>query len=420
MAGENTVTSMEKALVKLYSSDATKLEINKNNPVWSRLRKLGDFEGSSYEHTVPLSYGQGIGVTVSDAIDQRSADEYERFSISRRKVYGVGTVSGELIRATKSKRGTVIGQALQTARDNNLENLKLFLRHSLWNNGGGALGRVKSGTISGSTLQLTNPDDTLWLGRGMKVIFSAGDGTSGSAKTTVFTISSINRETGVITFTGSVAGGGANDPANNDYMFRKGTFGQVLHGIPAWIPRTNTGLSTSFLGVNRSQDENYLAGLRHSTPTGASVMECLMLALQRCFRASIEPDLIALNPYDWMTLPMVNQPQVQYNRSGSGGQDLTIGFGQNVKIGAPYGMVEILPDPGVAQGDGWILTMDSWELHYAGDMFPELLKDDGVIVLREPTDDAYTWRYGAMGDIVCKAPRKNMYCALPAVTQPHP
>lgn len=419
MAG-NTTTTMEKALNKLYSADQTKLELNKNNPVWEKMKKVGDFEGSTLEHTVPLAYGQGIGPTVSDANDARTADEYERFSVSRRTVYGIGTVSGELIRATKSKRGTVIGQALQTSRDNNMENLKLFMRHSLWNNGGGALGRVKSGSISGSTLQLTSVDDTLWFYRGMKIVFSSGDGTSGSVKATAFTVSSVDRETGVITFTGSVAGGGGDDPANNDYAFRKGTFNKSFHGIPAWVPRTKTLAATTFLGVDRSQDVELLAGLRHETAKGSTVMECLMLALQRCFRSRIEPDIIALNPYDWMTLPMVNQAQVQYVRSGSGSQDLTIGFGKNVKIDGPFGPVGVVPDPGVAQGDAWILSSDTWEVHYAGDSFPELLKDDGVIVLREPDEDAYSWRYGAMGDIVCKAPRKNMYCALPAVTQPHP
>ncbi len=417
MAGENTVTTMEKALTKLFSGDATKIEINKNNPFWERLQKVGEFEGKTLDHSVPLAYGQGLGVTVADAVDQRSADEYEQFIVPRRVVYGVGSVSGELIRATKTKRGTTIGAALQTSRDNNLENLRLMLRHAMWDNGGGSLGRVKTGSISGSTLQLQKVDDTLWFGRGQKVVFSADDGTTGSAKTTVFTVSNVNRETGVITFTGSVAGGGGNDPANGDHIFRKGTFGKVLHGIPAWIPRSATGLSTPFLGVDRSQDPQYLAGLRHESAKGSSVMECLMFALQRCFRAGIEPDVIMLNPFDWMTLPMVNQGQVQYS---GGGQDLTIGFGKNVKIGGPFGMVDVLPDPGVQQGDGWLLTTDSWKLSFAGDMFPELLKDDGQIILREPNDDAYTWRYGAFGNIVCKAPRKNMYCALPATTEPHP
>lgn len=420
MAGENTVTTMEKALVKLYSADKTKLEIDAHNLVWQKIRKIGDFEGSSLDHTVPLSYGQGIGVTVADANDQRGADEYERFSVSRRSVYGIGTVSGELIRTTKTNRGTVIGQALQEARDNNLENLKLYLRHGLWNNGGGALARVKSGSISGSTLTLTNVDDTIWFGRGMKVQFSTDDGTSGSVKTTIFTVSKVNRETGVITFTGSVAGGGANDPANDDYVFRKGTFGKTLHGIPAWIPRTSALAATTFLGVDRSQDEQYLAGLRHESVKGASVQECIFLALQRCYRAGISPRLIPLNPYDWMTLPMVNQQQVQYVRNGSGGQDLVIGFGENVKVHGPYGPVEVVPDPGVQQGDGWLLTPESWELHYAGSAFPELLKDDGVMILREPNDDAYSWRYGALGNLVCKAPRKNMYFKLPDVTEPHP
>lgn len=413
MAGENTITTLEKALTKLFSADQTKLELNKNNPTWEKLAKVADFEGNSIEHTVNLSFGQGIGVTIAEANDQRSADEYERFSVPRRVLYGVGSVSGEAIRATKTNKGRVLGAALQDARDNNLENLKLEIRHDLWSNGGGARGKVES--ISGSTITLTSVDDTQWLGRGMKIVFDDTDGTSGAAKTTVFTIDNVNTETGVVTFTDAVDGGGGNDPAVSDYLFRKGSFGKAFHGIPAWIPKTEALAATTFLGVDRSKDKRLLAGMRIVTVVGSTVQESCLNALERAFRGQVEPDVIVLNPYDWMSLPQVGQQQVQYTRGPGGSREpeLVIGFGRRVTINGPYGPVEVSCDPGVDQGDGWLLTNNSWKLRFAGDQFPEILDDDGNKITREANDDAYSWRYGAYGNIVCTAPRKNLYFKVP-------
>ena len=121
-----------------------------------------------------------------------------------------------------------------------------------------------------------------------------------------------------------------------------------------------------------------------------------------------------MHPDDLQAMVLTEQGQVQYTRSAAAGK-LEVGFnGESIRVVSPTGLaVDVYPDAGVKKGECWLLTGSSWEYHYAGGGFPELLQDDGVPMLRESDDDTYTWRLGAIGNLVCTAPSENMYVKLP-------
>ena len=414
IAGANTMTSFANALKKLYAPKVTEAKVYENNPTFSRVKKIGDWEGDgTYNVPIEYSYGQGVGPTIASAKSNRTADSFERFAVPQKDIYGIGSIDGKLIRNAKSSKGSQAGAALLRARNNNIKTFRRYLQHSLFSNGGGALGQVAS-IPSATTIQLSEPNDVVWFEKGMVIEFSTADGTSGAVKTNSFTISGVNRDDGILTFTANVNGGGGNDPAVADYMFRYGSFGLVPDGIPVYIPRTAALAATTKYGVTRANDPTRLAGLRHETAQGTTVKECLLLALARCAREGITPDVCPMHPDDLQAMVLTEQGQVQYTRSGAAGK-LEVGFnGESIRVVSPTGLaVEVYPEAGVKKGECWLLTLDTWEYHYAGGGFPELLQDDGVPMLRESDDDTYTWRLGAIGNLCCTAPQENMYVKLP-------
>jgi len=414
IAGSNSMSTFANVLKKLYAPSVTEAKVYQNNPTFAKIKKIGDWEGDgTYNVPIEYNYGQGVGPTIASAKSNRTADSFERFAVPQRDIYGIGSIDGKLIRNAKSSKGSQAGAALQRARDNNLKTLRRYLQHSLFSNGGGSLAQVGS-IPSATTIQLLEPNDVVWFEKGMVIEFSTADGTSGAVKTNSFTVASVNRDTGVITFTANVNGGGGNDPAVNDHMFRFGSFGQVPDGIPVYVPKTAAEAATTKYGVVRANDVTRLAGLRHVTAQGATVKECLLLALARCAREGISPDSCPMHPDDLQAMVLTEQGQVQYTRSAAAGK-LEVGFnGESIRVVSPTGLaVDVYPDAGVKKGECWLLTGSSWEYHYAGGGFPELLQDDGVPMLRESDDDTYTWRLGAIGNLVCTAPSENMYVKLP-------
>lgn len=414
VTGTNSTTTYANVLKKLYRPEVVESKIYENNPTFARIRKINDFEGDgTYNVAVAVSNGQGVGPTVAIALANRSADTYQRFAVPMKDAYAVGSIDGKLIRMAKSSKGSQAPNALMRARDKNIKTLKRYMQHSLWSNGGGALAQVSS-IPTATTIQLTDPNNVIWFEVGMIIQFSTADGTSGAVKANSFTVSAIDRDQGILTFSANVNGGTGADPAVNDYMFRNGSFGLVYDGIPVYCPKTAASAATTLYGVTRATDIARLSGLRHETSQGATIIECLLLALARCAREGIEPDIAPMHPDDVQAMVLASQGQVQYTRNGVAGK-LEVGFGgESIKVISPTGLaVEVYPDPGVTKGDGWLLTSSAWEYHYAGGGFPELLQDDGVPMLRESADDTYTWRLCGLGNLCCVEPQGNMYYKMP-------
>lgn len=415
IAGENSMTTFANVLKKLYLDKVVEAQTYERNPTYARVKKVGDWEGDgTLNVAIEYGYGQGVGPTIAIAKANRTADVFERFAVPQKDIYAIGSISGKLIRNAKSMRGSQAGAALQRSRNNNTKTWRRYVQHSLFGNGGGALGQVGS-IPSATTIQLLQPADVVWFERGMVLEFSIADGTGGAVKANSFTISGVNRDDGILTFTANVNGGGGNDPAVSDYMFRYGTFGLVPDGIPVYVPKTAALAASTKYGVARANDPTRLGGLRHETAQGATVKECLTLALARCNRENISPDACPMHPDDLQQLVLTEMSAVQYSRT-AGASKLEVGFsGDTVKMVSSGITIEIYPDAGVKKGECWLLTMSTWEYHYAGNGMPELLQDDGVVMLRETDDDSYTWRLGFIGNLCCTAPGENMYVKLPSL-----
>ena len=160
------------------------------------------------------------------------------------------------------------------------------------------------------------------------------------------------------------------------------------------------------MGIDRSQAPVELSGSRYNGQ-GAPIEETLQLALTMSYMEEATPDTIVLNPYD-MARAMIGL-QSKVVRDDDGGT-ATIGY-QRIKIASLAGITEVMADPGCPRGRAYVLDMKTWELHTLG-KWPSLDERDGLPIVRDPADDAFTWRYYEYGNLVCTRPRGNMSVTL--------
>ena len=99
VSGTNSMTTFANALKKLYRPNVVEAKIYEKNPTFAWVKKIGDWEGDgTYNVSVSVSYGQGVGPTISTAKSNRTADTYERFAVPQVDGYAVGSIDGKLIR----------------------------------------------------------------------------------------------------------------------------------------------------------------------------------------------------------------------------------------------------------------------------------------------------------------------------------
>ncbi len=403
--GGTTLATVAAALKDTYTPEQLKFDVYKMNPTLAQIAKVDDFEGNTIDLSVQHGHGQGVGPTIALATTNQSADLYKRFTVPRKKVYGVGKIDGETIRATRSNKGSLV-RALAKAQDGVMKALRRYIAHSLFSNGGGSIGKIAAGGIAGAVITLANPGDTVWFEPDMILQLSVADGTSGAVKAGTVTILSVQREAGTVTCTGNVTAGIATAAAA-DFIFRNGCFGMPFDGIFTWVPKTAALAATTLYTVDRSVDPTRLGGLRYAG--GASYEECLQLAMAFAYQESAEIKKVAMAPLNYQSLVVSLGSKVQYVDIGA--VDADIGF-KGVQITSPVGTVDVYPDIGCPSGFAVGLDPETWEYHTL-EGFPDFLDEDGLSLLRESGADEYSWRMGAMGNLICTDPSQNMVITLP-------
>jgi hypothetical protein len=401
-------------LETLYPQDAVEEIICKANPTFGMIKKVDDFEGDgTINFSVQYGTQQGVSGSLSNASTNKSANLYERFVVTRGKLYGLGTISGELIRASKSNKASLV-RSLDGEMKGLLNQFNRYLSLLTFSNGGGALGRI--GSISGDVITLATTSDVVWFEKNQTLKVSSADGTSGSMRAGSAVVTAVNRRTGEITTDGLA---GITGETAGDYIFQNGLSGvdvTLPTGLSGWIPLADPS-ATSFFGVDRSVDTARLGGLRYLAGAGGPIEETLQAAMAYFYQESAKPDTAIFNPIDMQNLLISLGSKVRLESASRSAYDMpTVGY-KGVKIASPFGEVECFSDPGCQKGRAYFLTLDDWEWHTMG-AFPGFLKEDGTVILRDASADTYSFRLGAFGNLVCTAPGRSGVVQLLPETEP--
>lgn len=374
------------------------------NPAWAMIAKKTDFVGDNKVVGLRYAYTQGRGHDFGTAQANKQPSAYGRFTVTRVADYSTANITGETIRAANGQAGALI-KALSKEIDSATMSCTRAIATELFHNGGGSRGTA---TFSTTAATLANTADVTNFEKGMTIVASANDGTSGSLRTGSVQLTAVNRGTGVLTANVNWSTG-ISGITNGDYLFQAGDFGKGIKGFPAWVPSTAPTAGDNFFGLDRSVDTYRLAGVPVSGG-GGPIEETLIQAAALLVREGSRPDVCFMNPLDVANFVKALGTKVIYDRVQAY-EMADVGF-QSVKVIGPSGAIDVVADLNCPKGTALMLQLDTWSFESAGEA-PGILAEDGVSpILRNATADSYEVRIGYYGQLICEAPGYNAIITL--------
>jgi hypothetical protein len=394
-------------LKELYPSGVPQNVAMKRHPFMSMVKKVDDFEGDNL--VIPIYYGNpgGRSATFSSAKDNTGASRSAKWNLTQMSDYGVIQIEALTIRASRSNRGAFVN-ARKTEIDMMLKQLGNSAAHALYRDGFGYIGIVSGEPGTDTDLVLSDADDARNFVVGQHIRF-----TDAAAGTTVRAggdreVTKVDESTGTITV-GAALDAAAED---GDYIWAAGDNDSVggaatkITGLAGWIPLTTPAGGDSFFGVNRSVHANRLAGQRLNA-TGNSIEENILTISEDIVRQGGAPDKCFISHGNFSNLVKGLGTKVEYN--GAGGK-ADVGFG-GVQIHTSAGPVMVHPDPDCPSNRGYVLQMDTFQLHHL-DGFPHIDTIDGSNSQRLVSSDGVQIRARYWAQLACIAPAWNGVFAI--------
>ena len=410
MASPLSVGTVTEALKEHYKPQRIKEMVYKNNPLLALMPKYTKFGGENMPIPIIVTGPQRRSATFLNGQANTSTSSLQQFLLTRVKDYSFASIEHEAIKASQNNTDAFIRYATMEI-DGAIHSLKRSLAVSLYRDGSGSRGQVNAepGVASDMVVTLKATDDVSNFEVGMIInIHSAltgGSQRSRDGSNTDFTIDSIDRDAGTLTFTGE-AYDSSGTIAADEFIFAKGDRGAMLSGLEGWCPAAAPS-ATTFFGVNRTSDVTRLGGCR-SDGSAKPVEEALIDGLSTAAKNGGTPSHIFCDYATYANIEKALGSKVQYDKLSA--SDANVGF-TSLKLHGPAGTVDVVPDVNCQPNVAWALQLDTWSLNSLGEA-PQILDLDGNNMLREAGADAYEVRIGFYGNAACVAPGWNCRIAL--------
>ena len=417
--GPVTRQNFAAAMKKIYPQKRVELIFYKNHPFLAKVRKREDFYGYDLGGTMAIAVSSsppagGRSATFTDAQDNISSGSDQRFNITRQSDYQLWRLDNEVIEASSRDVGAIM-KVLKFKGDGALMNLSRNLSGNLYGNGGGARGQIAAIT-AGGLVTLTNPSDIVHFEVNMMINATDWDGTgaAGVIRATVDTISAVDRNAGTFQLAGGAAPAGWTAGPPGDYLFQEGDLlaagGAVVTGLAGWLPTAAPVLGAdNFFGLDRGIDPTRLAGSRFNG-VGLPIEEALKRISTLIVRNGGRPDTVFLNPIDYERLELSLEGRARFETMTTqvgGKRSATVGFDSMI-ITTTAGKANVVADVDCPQGTGYMLQMDTWEMHHLKGLPHMLTRGAGEGGGRMVQNaDSVEFRAVYRGNLACTAPGYN-------------
>lgn len=407
--------------------DALQVAVMLNAPVLGMLEKSNkELVGGRYMHIPLIETGdQGRSADYTKAGTRQKAPVLPGFDVQYVSNYQIVKVTGDL-KDDMSGEPNSLEKALDMQVDNATANLKKDLQQSVFNNAGGARGRVGSigAGNAGANCRITLLDitDSKHFEKGVFLAASANDGTAAAHALRdsgdVIEITGIDRMKGYLEFASDVTATITGLVAN-DYLFADGDFKTKWSGMGGWVPSTDPGGTDSFHGVNRSTNVNVLSGLRYDA-TGKPVEQAFVAAAAYGDHYDAHFDLAVINPIRWGVFANslgADRANRLTEISGTAGK-VAISYSA-IMIYTNFGPVPVIADAGCRSTEGFGLTKSTWVIGHVGDegQLVRVIADDGNEIRRDSAGgDGWQCDLKVRGNMGCKQPGKNVRLTFSALT----
>ena len=396
------MTTHSAILKRLYPEDRVERMMYDNNPLFAMIPKKYDFVGEAQHRAIRYAFTAGRSSDFLTAKSNKEASAVVKLLITTVEDYSMYSISSKLIRSATGGKGSLVN-ALTEEVDAAMDAMNRSFGWGVYNNGGGAIGRLTSTvTLAGTTATLATIDDVVKFEKNQYVVLSSTDGTSGSVKSGRLKVVAINRDTGVLTFDQNISTG-VLTAAASDYIFPEGDFGERMKGLDAWLPATAPTSGDSFFGLDRSPDPTRLAGIRVTSTNNVSVAEAVKLGLQSGFRNGARTSHIFMNDKRFLDLELELGSNVRYVDT----EVAKVGFRGIEFYGAGQSKtVQVYPDSNCPVNTIYGLQLDTWSIE-GPTKFPFIEEKDGNRMLREETADSFEGQIKSYHQMICKSPGRN-------------
>jgi|ERR1700722_2397880 len=414
-------------LKELYDNQKVQWLTFKDNPMLAMMSKETQFPGKFWPNPVVYSLSQGASATFASAYNNQSSASVAEFLMTRVADFSLATIDGQLLAAAITDPGAfidgselMIDAAWQTATNR--------IASAQFRNGAGTIGQVGAISATGGgpytvTITLSNPDDAVQFEVNQYIVGVQNYDGSGTAPADVIVLTKVDRNGGVLTGTTATSTVATDIPAgyylavqgdlpslsNNNFQPAGSTTTNSLlklAGFQAWLPITPPSGSDAFFGVNRSVDNQRLAGVFYDG-TGLSFEEALQQGTSRIALNGGRVDVAACSYSTYASLIISLGSKVVYLDEKIG----EIGF-RGVQVNGANTTMSVFPDRNCPDGVFNCLEMDSWVLRSQNEA-PHILKYmDEIEILRVPGSDSAELRIGGYMQQYCKLPGHNGIIAV--------
>lgn len=405
------MTSFDDALKEHYTNDRVEDMTYKDNPFFALVPKMENFGGKKLPIVIEYGNPQGRSKTFGNAQTRGAAtsSQVEAFELVRKKDYSIATIDNETLEASKGDANAFM-EAATTEIDGAINSLTRSLAINLTRDSSAAIGQVLAEpTETASTFSITLKDIeeiTNFERKQMIVIWSAKSGgsqRSSDGSDDEWELASVNRSTGVLTFTGDYTSSGT--IAANDYIFVEGDRGLGVSGLEDWIPSSDPS-ATAFFGVDRSVDPTRLGGLRLDG-SGLPIEEALIEGDAKVAREGFAMDHYFMNHKNYGQLKKALGTKVQYVDLKANAR---ISF-RGIMVDGTRGPITVVPDQNFPNNRIFGLKLSMWKFYSLGKAV-RVIDTDGLQMLRQASADGVECRYGFYGNLGCRAPGSSINIQL--------
>jgi hypothetical protein len=411
MTTPNT-SSYANLLQIVYANDRLENRLHAMSPVFKRIKQSKTFTGKSYGYDMRYGGNEAVGATIADCQAAIAGSEAIQINLTRKTLLATARIDRELLDVAKQGRGAFVSAVTDETEQTELAFLRR-LASQVFQNGGGAIGRIKTGTtVNTDTITLENPQQAQMFHRNMIIEADNTDGSSGGAvHVGSQTITSVDYQAGTVTgslhWDDVIAG-----IAADDYLFPKGQFGLGWAGFAAYCPASNPGPADNFYGANRSVNPTKLAGVR-KTASGGTMEDSFIDAATEAASLGMRIKHMIINPY---RLGIAVREGVGKKSFISESNTMALGASKmTLAVPTTQGLIEIISDPFCQRDIVWLGDLGDWEILCSPAGCPHFQRDvTEAIWFPVSNDNAVELRMAAYANMKLRAGDNIMRVTYPA------
>jgi hypothetical protein len=416
MASASTISALQTMYKTVYHGRDLSNQAKRKTAAYDQVAKYDDFDGANL--TFPFNYAMPVGVSPTFATAQANpkASKFANWIMTTRKtLYGFLTIDAQAMKAARKDLGAFL-RLRQKETNEILSYMKMVLGgHAFWGDGAGDMAQVTAVTGSDPATAFTVAQrDVIKFHLNQRLVFNATrTGTSAGIKVSVFTVTAVNRLTGVITVTKTSGVGAGTDPATNDYAYLEGSYDALPYGVAAFIPAADPGVGTvpaTLLGMTRTDDPTMKAGWRVDWQGSIEETAKYLTTLMGQYFDK-DSSCLWLSRFNWHRLEMELSAQ---GRKVIDAKATQVFGSPALMLLTPEGEVPVVADNYLGDDVGYVLDMSAIEVHHLDGLI-HVVDDDGLSLIRQTADDGVEIRFRSWSENIIQRPFKCGRFTIPAL-----